>query len=304
MSADRRLRFIARGFVAGFVLTAFGAACGGEADDAAGPSNLPEVSASPSLGLDTETLSYISEVYPEFIQVRGSGTVLLDEKSRFSDIPAKVVNFSRLDFNPDFIRGVYEYYEALALLGIEGKFMYPYKIRGKDRILIMGPSPLITSRMTLFIPDESPPLPVPGTVDSRPAVTAVDLDSGQAITFIQEKDYGFGIFRSKEQSLTGNFMIEMCHQVIMAAPLDSSGQVVLDGDEIIFTQELVCNSFGMAAAAKALNVPFEDYDKFIRGRTMSFGPGYRPSDGEYPMIPLDRESYASIQFPGSLIKNF
>lgn len=240
--------------------------------------------------------SVLDYFYPELLSSNLRTTSFQDVDIKYSGIPTGVYNFTEYELNSKAVDNIYEVFEFMAASNIA--YDYPAE-RFRRKIHVTG-QPL-NLRISLVLPSNAPDLEDAGNFANRRALTIISLDFPAAFSIIRDTNDQVGIFQSPEEMLTVNFAIEACNQTLDVQISDSEGQIE-DTRQKLFARELVCNSFGTAVAARLLGKSFQEYDAFIRRRTLSFGPDYRPSQGEFQLLPVDQISYESFPASGAVAK--
>lgn len=251
-----------------------------------------------ALSLETSTPEYIellSKYYPELLRsdlsVRGKVSVAKDSTS------TTILNYTEYQLN---VNSTFNVYDILERSARDSQAKIDYPLNDTKRIFVLRPKQEVKSRTILLIPANAP-MPTSwqarlGIVSEHPAAT-ISVTEG-VLSYAQATTEGTNeLFTSFKQVATKNFATEACQQIVKTAVLDTDGTEIKDPGETNLAQEIFCNSFGIAIAARLLGITYDRYYTFAKTHALDIKSEY-----EYALIPFDRFTYSQFPITGGILK--
>lgn len=229
----------------------------------------PQIPAAP------EILIYYPEIYGS--KLNGSGELQTDAGN------IKWFNFSDAEFNPNAAIRISNFTYDIGFAGLS----ISNNIAGQERVTsTIIPRKPQTS--ILFFIDQNHPLPGWFPIQDAPSATNFRPNNQPNITFIkvpkQEglKEIDLGLTQSLEGYLNEQLATQICHETIKVS------DVV--GNSFGLTQDIFCNTFGKALAARQAQITYEAYKSFTAENFFSFPLGvaklYLLSEQQYNDLPV------------------
>lgn len=267
-------------------------ACAPQKDVLAGKNPMP-TSARSGEAL-TPDYAYVNKYYPELQRtgLKAKEKMSLAEDNAFGK-PVEIFNYTEYALNRESISGIYDFFALLTHNnpGIRIK----YKLNNNERIFSLVPESRVKSLTTLLVPVEAPN---PNGLDYNGISWGGGDLLGRALSYVRiDNDNTDQLFTTDKEKVTKSFAVEACQQTVNVLVLDSNGRKIEDPTETSIAQEILCNSFGRAVAARQLGIPYARYD-FL---TTNYGLKY-PDQLVHPFVSLDEASYSQLIPFGSILK--
>lgn len=224
--------------------------------------------------------------------------------STYDGITTKVESYLPAQLNEKAVASIYQTVED-TLEG--GPFVKSIKFLGEVREIAFGKKPSY-ERTTVIIPENVtlvfPTQIVPAEIQKRSAYTAIDLETKKETTIIKHVRNSGGYLENDAGFATANLAIEACQQFGLAIIGEANGQAIVTYERLAFSQELLCNSYGLAIASAAIGKSYEEYFAEASNRSLTFGPQREPTQkGDYPYIVLSESEYSRFPDSGNILKS-
>ena len=277
---NRAARLITAGAI---LLPLGGQACAQSNHESAGPTN--------SIGATLEKPEseiLFESLYPEFkkLGIQARETIYIDPEYTDSDVPTEVVNYTDFKLDTKVINEFYRIFEFYAGERLE----MPGGLGDPNQKIIVTGTNNSKVRSFIFIP-ENAPRPFEDRLPREETSAATLSIEGLEFSFVRVQPSDFEGFKTYQENTTLSAATEVCQQLLHATLVDASGQEIDEG-MIKFSQEVICNSLGIAVASKALGYSYSQYETFLRNHGVA----------NYSPLSLDEQVYSAFSTHGTVLK--